>query len=113
MAEDIPEIPPITFTAAGDSPEAQQANMEIVMPSPGFPTAAQIIAEALEKRVELAVLDFTQQAVTIRFNIDGIWHNMPVMDRGTGDYMLATLKQLAGLEYRDRRNRQELSLIHI
>jgi len=29
------------------------------------------------------------------------------MDRQTGDYMLAVLKQLAGMDYRDRRNKQK------
>jgi type II secretory ATPase GspE/PulE/Tfp pilus assembly ATPase PilB-like protein len=45
--------------------------------------------------------------VSIRFQIDGIWHAMAAMDREKGDYMLASLKRLAGLNYRDRRSRQE------
>ncbi len=107
MAEPEPELPPITFVAAGKDPKQQAASLEMVMPSPGYPTSVQLVAGAVARRADLTVLDFSSAQVTIRFQIDGIWHTMPPMDRQTGDYMLATLKQLAGLNYRDRRNRQE------
>ena len=100
-------LPPIEFVPAGANEEEQQENLEIVMPSPGFPTTAEIIAEIIEKRSETTVLDFSQQAVSMRFNIDSQWHTMPPMDRQTGDYMIATLKHLAGMDYRERRTRQE------
>ncbi len=100
-------IPPIRFVAAGETPEEKKAVLASIKPSPGYPTAAQMIAEAIEKRSDLTLMDFSPQKVSIRFQIDGIWHNMPPMDRETGDYMMATLKQMAGLNYRERRARQE------
>ena len=101
------DLPPIHFTAAGRDEKEQQANLAIVTPSPGFPTAVHLICDAIEKRSDTTVFDFMPQVVNIRYRIDGIWHNMPPMDRETGDFMMATLKQLAGMNYRERRARQE------
>jgi len=98
--------PPIEFTAAGDTPEEQKTNLKIVRPSPGFDPASELCAEAIIKDAAVTVLDFSPQQVTIRFQIDGLWHAGAPMDRETGDYMLATLKQLAGIDYRERRARQ-------
>lgn len=101
------DTPPIEFVAGGETPEQKETNLELVLPSPGFPTLTNLIADAIEKRSDLTVLDFTPNQVNIRFQIDGIWHSMAPMDRESGDFMLAALKQLAGLEYRERRARQE------
>ncbi len=98
--------PPIEFTAAGDTPEEQTTNLKIVRPSPGFDPASELCAEAIIKDADVTVLDFSPQQVTVRFQIDGLWHAGTPMDREMGDYMLATLKQLAGVDYRERRERQ-------
>ena len=100
-------IPPIEFTAAGETPEEQKTNLKIVKPSPGFEPTADLICEAITKDADVTVLDFNPQQVVIRFQIDGLWHSGATMDRESGDYLLATLKQLAGLDYRQRRARQE------
>lgn len=99
--------PPIEFTAAGATPEEQKTNLKIVRPSPGFEPAAELVSEIIIKDADVTVLDFNPQQVILRFQIDGLWHSGAPMDRETGDYLLATLKQLAGLEYRERRARQE------
>ncbi len=101
------ETPPITFVAAGDTELEREAILEEVLPSPGFPAVAQLVVDAIEKRSEVTVLDFTPQQVNIRFQIDNVWHTMPTMDRETGDFMLATLKRMAGVDYRNRRAHQE------
>lgn len=98
--------PPIEFTAAGDTPEEQRKNLKLVRPSPGFEPASELISEIIIKDSEVTVLDFTPQKVSLRFRIDGIWHAGSAMEREEGDYMLASLKQLAGLDYRERRQRQ-------
>ena len=101
------EIPPIRFMPTADSEEEQNAILESITPSPGFPTVANMVADVITKRSEVTVFDFTPQKVNIRYQIDNIWHAMPPMDRETGDYMMATLKQLAGMNYRERRARQK------
>ena len=102
-----PTLPPITFSAGGESEEIRQANLESVLPSPGYPTCAFIFADAIAKKSDTVVFDFSAQSVVVRFKIDGLWHQMPSLDRQTGDYMVATLKKLSGLNYRERRARQE------
>ena len=106
MEQDHQTASPVEFTAAGDTPEERDNTVEMVQNSPGFPPATNIIADAIHKDADLTVLDYTPQQVNLRFRIDGLWHPGPPMDRQTGDYMLAVLKQLAGMDYRDRRNRQ-------
>ena len=102
----IDDLPPITFVAGGDSEEVRQANLEAVLPSPGYPTTVILMADAISKRADVVLLDFTANSVSVRYQVDGLWHSMPAMDRTTGDYMLATLKQMANLDWRQRRQRQ-------
>lgn len=99
--------PPIEFTAAGATDEERQTNLSRVKPSPGFDTAAGLISESIIKDADVTVLDYTPQHVNVRFRIDGIWHAGLPLDRESGDYLLASLKQLSGLDFRERRNRQE------
>ena len=101
------ELPPIKFLADGTSEDAKKANLDAVLPSPGYPDSALLIADAMTKRADLIVLDYSAQAVKIRFQIDGLWHELPPRDRTSGDYMLASLKKLADLNYMERRARQE------
>lgn len=98
--------PPVIFTPAGEDEEAKAANLKMVKPSPGYFTVSVLIAESVVKRSEVTVLDYTASQVTVRYQIDGLWHAGAPMDRETGDYLLATLKQLAGMDYRERRARQ-------
>lgn len=101
------ELPPIKFEAAGETQEDRDYNLQLVEPSPGFPTVMLMAADVIIRHADTAVFDFTPKAVAIRYLIDGIWHKMPAMDRESGDFMLATLKQLCGMNYRERRLRQE------
>lgn len=101
------EFPEVTFVAAGDNPEERESNRELVEESPGFPTASILVADAILRRADTVMLDYSAQAVKVRFQIDGLWQTMPPMDRRTGDYMLAAIKQLAGMNYKERRQRQK------
>lgn len=98
--------PPVVFTPAGDDEETREANLKMVKPSPGYFTVSVLVSQAIVKRAEITVLDYTADKVNLRYQIDGIWHPGESMDRETGDFMLATLKQLAGMDYRERRSRQ-------
>lgn len=106
-----PEIvlPALSFKAAGNTPVQIELNLAKVLKSPGYPTLVLLLAEAVQKWTRLVVLDFTAQQVSVKFQIDGIWSDMPPLDRPTGDFLLATLKQLCNLDYRERDARQESS----
>lgn len=98
--------PPVVFTPAGDDEQTREANLKMVQPSPGYFTVSVLISQAIIQRADIAVLDYTADQVSVRYQIDGMWHSGTAMDRETGDFMLATLKQVAGMDYRERRARQ-------
>ncbi len=100
------ELPPITLFADGPTEEIREANMEAIYPSPGFPDSCFLLVEAIVKRADIILMDYTREQVALRFQIDGVWHDFPPRDRASGDYMLATLKKLANLDYQERRARQ-------
>lgn len=100
-------FPPITFSSAGKDNPTQQANLITVRQSPFFTHVMALAAEALIKRADLVMLDFTQAAVAVKISIDGFWYDLPPRDRQTGDGMLACYKKLGDLNVADRRSKQE------
>jgi type II secretory ATPase GspE/PulE/Tfp pilus assembly ATPase PilB-like protein len=108
MAKDAPVIPlpPIQLFAAGATDEVRETNLEMVKPSPGFPDVCFMLVDAIMRRVETVLLDYTREAVAVRYQIDGVWHELPARDRLSSDLMLATLKKLADLDPAERRTRQ-------
>lgn len=101
------ELPPIEFEAAGANSEEQRANREGVELTEGYPLMTLMCVDLILRRVDTAVFDYTAQAVPFRYQVDGLWLNQAGMDRASGDPLLASLKQLAGMNWQDRRNRQE------
>jgi type II secretory ATPase GspE/PulE/Tfp pilus assembly ATPase PilB-like protein len=101
-----PPPPPITFKASGQNDQAAQANLITARQSPGFYFACVMMADAIMKRADQILLDYSRDKVGVRYQIDGMWHNMPVRDRQSGDAMLATYKKLADLNPAERRARQ-------
>lgn len=100
-------LPPCTLTAAGASSEINQGNLIAAKQSFAFPIAGGLIAHCLVKRGDRIMLDYTQQGVAVRFQIDGVWHNVEPRDRESGDAVLAVLKKISNLNATDRRSRQE------
>jgi len=101
------ELPPIEFEAAGSTSKEQKKLLATVEPTEGFPLMTLMCVDLIMRRVDLALFDFSAQAVPFRYQIDGVWMPMPGMDRESGDPMMASLKQLAGMNWQDRRTRQE------
>lgn len=111
MSEDLKpipldELPPLKLTASGADEDIREANLQAVMPSPGFPHAVFLLADAITKRADLVLMDFGPSQANVRYQVDGLWFNMPAMSRTVADYMIASMKQLAELDYRERRARQ-------
>lgn len=100
-------LPPITFMANGPTEEIRQANLDAVLPSYGYPDACFLFAEAIVKNVEIILLDYRKDGCAVKFQIDGVWHELPPRPRDRAELMLATLKKLANLNYMERRARQE------
>lgn len=72
-----------------------------------YPQAVVLLAKALKNRADQLLLDYSQQGVAIRFRIDGIWENMPPMDRAGGDGILVIYKKMCALNPADRKSRQK------
>jgi len=98
--------PPVDFTAAGADNSKVQANQIQARNSPAFPFVRELFANAISKRTGTIMLNYTQQAVGIRFDVDGMWHDIGQRDRQSGDVMLAVMKKLADLNANERRAKQ-------
>jgi type II secretory ATPase GspE/PulE/Tfp pilus assembly ATPase PilB-like protein len=99
--------PPIDINAVGSDPtvvkqrEIESRQSEAIVP------VKELMYDALVKRADKVMLDYTRDMVAGRYMIDGIWHNIEPRDRETGDAMLIVLKIVAGLKPQERRARQE------
>jgi type II secretory ATPase GspE/PulE/Tfp pilus assembly ATPase PilB-like protein len=90
----------------GKEDRDNQANLITARQSPGYLAVKELIADMAAKRSDRAILDYSQQAVTERHHIDGVWHNGETRDRESGDVMLAVMKTLANLDMTERRKKQ-------
>lgn len=99
--------PPIVLEARGADDRELQVRAVRARQLEGFQEARQLLANALHLRASAVMLDYTPQAVAVRFMIDGVWHNHEGIDRETGDSLLAALKALCGLNPQERQKRQK------
>ncbi len=84
-----------------------QANLITARQSPGYLLVKELIADMAGRRGDRVVLDYTQQGVSAKYLIDGVWHNGETRERESGDIMLAVMKTLANLNMSERRKKQE------
>lgn len=102
------EGPPLQISARGGADDmANQANQILARQSPGFVMAREMLSDAMAHRADSVMMDFTQSEVSIRYQVDGVWHQGEARDREGGDMILAVLKKLANLNPEDRRGRQQ------
>ncbi|MGI9471034.1 MAG: ATPase, T2SS/T4P/T4SS family [Rubripirellula sp.] len=72
----------------------------------GFDIAAGQFGHAIQSRATHILMDFSQNACAIRYQVDGAWEQLPPLDRETGDAMLYAIKQLCLMNPADRRSAQ-------
>jgi type II secretory ATPase GspE/PulE/Tfp pilus assembly ATPase PilB-like protein len=106
--------PPVNLDAVGPLQMENQSATIDARQSPGFVPVKFLVADALAQRADKVMLDYTADAVAVRYEIDGIWHpatpkvhEKDPLNRELGDMMLAVLKRLCHLNMADRRSRQE------
>lgn len=98
---------PVDLYALGAADaNADNANLLIARQSPGYLLVKELVAEMARRRGDRAHLEYGPQAVQVRYEIDGVWHNGDARDRESGDVMLAVMKTLANLDPKDRRKKQ-------
>jgi type II secretory ATPase GspE/PulE/Tfp pilus assembly ATPase PilB-like protein len=101
-------VPPITLAAKGaDDDRQDQGNLLAAKQSPAFPFAGGVISHCLSKRGSRLMLDCTQSAVAVKFEVDGVWMAVDPYERQVGDGMFAVLKKITNLNAQDRKSRQD------
>lgn len=98
---------PVVLNPAGGTDRDRAARLLAARQIPGFQQARKLLYDALARRADAVMLDFTQQGVASRLLIDGIWQNGEPMEREVGDPLLESLKALCGANPKDRKSRQE------
>lgn len=100
--------PPLKLIPRGGEDSIKDnANLQLARRSPGYLPARELLAGALDQRAEAILLDYTRERVALRFEVDGVWHNGEAMEREAGDAILEVIKQVASLDAKQRRARQE------
>jgi type II secretory ATPase GspE/PulE/Tfp pilus assembly ATPase PilB-like protein len=100
--------PPIKLLPRGGATEVDD-NVRLLgaRQSPGFLAVREMLLEAVAARATAVMLDYTQQAVTVSYMLDGVWLNRDPLERAVGDPALESMKLLCGLNAKDRKSRQE------
>ena len=90
----------------GATDRDNEANLILARQSPGFVDAKNMIADLIDRGGDVAILDYTAEAVGVRYQIDGVTHAAEPKEREPADVMLAVLKKLANLDPAERRKKQ-------
>lgn len=100
--------PPVNLSAlGGENEQRNQANLIEARQSPAFITLKEIIADAVAKRAEKVLFDYTAQNVGMKYQIDGVWLDLPARERESTDPVAAVMKKLSNLNINDRKSKQE------
>jgi type II secretory ATPase GspE/PulE/Tfp pilus assembly ATPase PilB-like protein len=100
--------PPIEFSCHSAPTEADnQTNLISARQSPAFVSLKELVDDIKRKRASRCVLDYTKDSVAVKYEVDGLWHNLDPRDRESYDMLLAVLKKMCNMKIEDRRSRQE------
>ncbi len=111
--EEVPlwqSVDPVEFVPRISDRTEAQALLITARQGAGYEIAAGQLSHAIQSRATHVLMDYSQQACAIRYQVDGNWEQLPPMDRETGDAMLYALKQLCLLNPADRRTAQSGTL---
>ncbi len=103
-------VAPVEFVPRVEGRTEAQSLLITTRQGPGYQVAGGQLAHAIQSRATHMLIDFSQNACAIRYQIDGNWEQLPPLDRETGDAMLYALKQLCLMNPTDRRTAQTGSL---
>ena len=97
---------PVKFASVSGSNHKRQANEIAARQGDGYQGAKTFVVDAIEQRCEKVMLDYAADGVTVKFQIDGVWHEADPQDRESGDNILAVFKNLANMKVEERVKRQ-------
>lgn len=100
--------PPIGLVPMGAEQDLlNKSNLLLAKQSPGYVVAREVLFDAIKRHADKIILDYTSEIVSVRMEIDGVWHDAGNRDRETADPMLVVLKKISNLNTDDRRSRQK------
>ena len=99
-------VSPVDFDPRIDDRMESQSLLISVRQGAGYEVAGGQLGHAIQCRATHLLLDYSQAACAMRYQVDGNWEQLPPMDRETGDAMLYALKQLCLMNPADRRTAQ-------
>jgi type II secretory ATPase GspE/PulE/Tfp pilus assembly ATPase PilB-like protein len=81
----------------GDSEEDDQVNLMKARQLAGFTPARELLDQALRRRATAVLLDYGEQ-VSVRYMIDGVWHQHSPLPREKADQILIVLKKVSAID---------------
>ena len=103
-------VSPVEFVPQIKERTEAQALLIQARQGAGYEVAGGQLAHAIKSRATHMLMDYSQAACAIRYQVDGSWEQLPPIDRETGDAMLYALKQLCLMNPADRRSSQTGSM---
>ncbi len=104
---DYQKGPPVNFKATSGGGRDGEANLMMARRSPAYVPAKEVVADLLDRHGDAVMLETAAPGVAVRFQIDGVWHNVDTQDADPGALIMAVLKTLGGLDPNERVKRQE------
>jgi type II secretory ATPase GspE/PulE/Tfp pilus assembly ATPase PilB-like protein len=105
---------PVDFVPQGGTEQNNQANLITSRQSPAYVPAKELIADAINSRADKILLDYTADAVAVKYMVDGVLHTVTPkvheknpLNRELGDAILAIYKRICNLKPEERRARQD------
>jgi type II secretory ATPase GspE/PulE/Tfp pilus assembly ATPase PilB-like protein len=89
--------PPLQLVAKGAASDHEdQAHLMLARQMPGFLPVRKLLDNAIQHRAGAVLLDLAEQ-VSVRYLIDGVWHNHEPQARELGDQIVGVLKTVSAL----------------
>lgn len=99
-------VDPVEFSPKLKERTEAQALLVLARQGSGYEVAGGQLSHAIQSRATHILMDFSAQGCAIRYQVDGVWEQLPPLDRETGDAMLYAIKQLCLMNPADRRSAQ-------
>ncbi len=96
----------VTFKPEAENEEKAQANFISARQSPGFLPTKEIVHSASAHRADKIMMDFAEESLSVKFQVDGVWHDGDDQHDDNADEVLSVLKYLASANPDVRGKRQ-------
>lgn len=98
----------VKITAHGAPTERDNnVNLLTARQSPAFPLLGDLLADAMEARADGIMLQYGPESVSVKYQVDGVWHDSEPQDRESGDQLLEVIKTISALNREERRALQK------